>query len=76
MDKIKIHPLILLAIGISAISMCVRAYENLNATNGGYGITFGVLGVLFAILAVYGWMRNQRIDRINRRIKKGQKLIR
>jgi uncharacterized membrane protein YidH (DUF202 family) len=76
MNKIKIHPLILLGLAISALAMGMRAYESYGINKEGYGITFILLSIFFAVLAVYGWMRNQRIDKLNRRMKKGQKLIR
>ncbi|TWT25098.1 hypothetical protein [Planomicrobium sp. CPCC 101110] len=76
MNKLKIHPLILLGVGISSAIIGMRAYGNFSADNAGYGVALSVLGIFFAILAIYGWMRNQKIDRVNRRIKKGQKLIR
>ncbi|WP_106532056.1 hypothetical protein [Planomicrobium soli] len=76
MENVKIHPLILLALGISALSIGIRAYENYAIGNEKAGIALGVLCVFFTVLAAYGWLRNRRIERINRRIKKGQKLIR
>jgi cobalamin biosynthesis protein CobD/CbiB len=76
MEKKKIHPLILMGLAISAVAMEWRAFENYELNKEGYGIVFFLLGVFFAALAVYGWMRNQRLDRYNRRVKKGQKLIR
>lgn len=72
MDKTKIHPLILVAIGISAFAMGWRGYEDKD----GASTLFILLCIFLAVLAIYGWMRNRKIDRYNRRIKKGQKLIR
>jgi len=76
MSKAKIHPLILVALGISSFAMGWRAYDNFALHKSGYGITFTFLCVLLALLVIYGLMRNQRIASYNRRNKKGQKLIR
>lgn len=76
MNKVKIYPLILLGLATSAIAMGMRAYESYGINKDGHAITFILLSIFFAVLGVYGWMRNQRIDKLNRRMKKGQKLIR
>lgn len=76
MAKTKIHPLILAALGISAVGMWWRAYNNFSSGLNGYGMAFTILGIFLGGLVAYGILRNQRIDSFNRRHKKGQKLIR
>ncbi|MDN7242636.1 hypothetical protein QWY14_12550 [Planococcus sp. N028] len=76
MNKTKIHPLILLSLGISSFVMGWRGYENFTLHKDGYGMTFSFLCIFLALLAVYALMRNQRIESFNRRNKKGHKLIR
>lgn len=76
MTKTKIHPLILLSLAISSFAMGWRGYENFSLQKDGYGIMFTLLCIFLALLAVYGLMRNQRVESFNRRNKKGQKLIR
>lgn len=60
MSKPKIHPLILIALLINAISMGMFAYRNFNEEQPGSAIIFIILCLLLLGLAAYGWMENRR----------------
>jgi hypothetical protein len=59
----KISGLILLSLLISAISMGLLAYDHFSVQKIGYGIVFTILCFVFMAMAVYGLVRNNKIDR-------------
>jgi NADH:ubiquinone oxidoreductase subunit K len=74
MDRnIKIHPLILVSLMISAITMALFAYRTYSLENTGNTAVFMGLAVFCGALAVSGAARNRKTAELNNR-KKGQKL--
>lgn len=59
MDRVKIHPLILLSLLINVIAMGMFAYENYNENNLGYTGKF-------IVLTIYGLVRNSKINSIRK----------
>lgn len=61
MQKVKIHPLTLMALVISSFLMAWYAVENFNAGQNSYGMVFVLIGVFMAGLVIYGFIRNRSI---------------
>ncbi len=65
MEKVKIHPLIILALIISSISMALYAYRNYSNQEIGSGIVFTVLFIFLVGLVIHSIMRNKKINNEN-----------
>ncbi|MEH7389332.1 hypothetical protein [Bacillus sp. JJ1474] len=66
MDRIKIHPLILLSLFINAIAMGMFAFENYKENDIGYTVTFMIICLFLIVLTIYGLIRNSKIDHTNK----------
>lgn len=66
MDRIKIHPLILLSLFINSIAMGMFAFENYKENNIGYTVTFMILCLFLIGLIIYGFIRNSKINHTNK----------
>lgn len=62
MKKVKIHPLILVALLISSITMGLYAYRNFSEGETAYGLVFVLLCIFVLGLVLYGIVRNGRIS--------------
>lgn len=62
MEKVKIHPLILVALLFSSISMALYANRNFNANETAYGIVFVLLCIFMLGLVLYGIVRSRRVS--------------
>ncbi|UCZ54262.1 hypothetical protein LGQ02_05730 [Bacillus shivajii] len=67
LEKVRIHPLIILTLIMSSISMGIYAYQNYTNQEMGYGILFTLLFIFLIGLVIFGLMRNRKID--NKKIK-------
>jgi len=61
LKKVKIHPLILVALCFSSISMAMYAYRNFANQEIGNGIVLTVLFLFLVGLVIFGLLRNRRI---------------
>ncbi len=61
MEKVKINPLVLGSLSISALSMALYAFEQFNEHKVAYGVMFTVLAVLFTSLVVASVIRNKTL---------------
>jgi uncharacterized membrane protein (DUF485 family) len=59
----KFHPLVLLSLFINSIVMGIFAYDKYSENEIGYSITFVVLCVFFVLSTIYGFAKNNKIDR-------------
>ncbi|WP_164217156.1 hypothetical protein [Virgibacillus sp. YIM 98842] len=66
MEKVKIHPLILIALCFSSISMAMYAYRNFTNHETGNGIVFSVLFLFLVGLVIWGIIRNRKIKKESR----------
>lgn len=64
MEKVKIHPFILLALTLSSISMAMYAYRNFANQETGNGIVFSVLFLFLVGLVISGLVRNKKIKEL------------
>ncbi|MCM3610532.1 hypothetical protein M4S82_04660 [Planococcus sp. MERTA32b] len=62
MEKVKIHPLILVSLLFSSISMALYAFRNFSANETAYGIVFILLSIFMMGLVFYGIVRNRRVS--------------
>lgn len=62
MEKVKIHPLIILTLIMSSISMGMYAYRNFNNLETAYGIFFTLLSIFLIGLVVFGIIRNRKVE--------------
>ena len=62
-DTVKIQPLILFSLLISAVTMGLFAYTNYTEGHPGYGLTFVFLCLFFIALVIWGVIRNYRISK-------------
>ncbi|RNF39047.1 hypothetical protein EEX84_11720 [Planococcus salinus] len=60
-NAVKIQPLILLSLSISAVTMGLFAYLNYAEGHSGYGLIFVVLCLFFVAFVVWGLIRNHRL---------------
>ena len=60
------HPLLILTLFISSISMSIYAYRGYSNQEIGQGIIFTLLFILFSGLVVLGIINNQKIERENK----------
>ncbi|MRX74125.1 hypothetical protein GJU40_18550 [Bacillus lacus] len=63
MAKTSIHPLILLSLTISSAAMGLFSYQNYVENQMGYTAIFLLLCFLMITLAVYGFVRNGKINK-------------
>jgi lipopolysaccharide export LptBFGC system permease protein LptF len=61
LEKAKIHPLILLALCFSSISMAMYAYRNFANQEVGNSVVLTVLFIFFVGLVISGLIRNKKI---------------
>lgn len=62
-DAVKIQPLILLSLSISAVTMGLFAYVNYTEGHPGYGLIFVLLCLFFIVLVLWGVIRNREISK-------------
>lgn len=62
MEKVKIHPFIILTLITSSISMGIYAYRNFTNQEIAYGIFFTLLFIFLLGLVIFGFIRNRKID--------------
>ncbi|MFV8830131.1 hypothetical protein [Alkalihalobacterium sp. APHAB7] len=60
MGKVKTHPLIILALLMSSISMALYAYRNYINQEIGYGVVFTVLFIFLIGIVIHSIMRNKK----------------
>ena len=63
MPKVKINPLILLAVFFSSLTMVLYAYRSYSNQAIGQAITFTLLFIFFLGLVIWGIVRNKKIDK-------------
>lgn len=61
MERSKIQPLILISLTISAITMMLFAYANLNAGYPGYAVVFIVLAIALVVMVLFGLWSNRKL---------------
>jgi hypothetical protein len=61
MERSKIQPLILISLTISAITMILFAYANLNAGYPIYGFVFIVLAIALVVMVLFGLLSNRKL---------------
>lgn len=62
MKKVKIHPLIILSLIISSITMALYAHRSYINQETGYGMVFTLLVVLMVGMAIHSLIRNRKIN--------------
>lgn len=62
MEKVKIYPLILVALLISSITMVLYAYRSFSADEKVCGLVFALLCIFMLGLVLYGFVRNRRVS--------------
>ncbi|MGG1686721.1 hypothetical protein [Pseudalkalibacillus sp. NRS-1564] len=65
MNKPKFHPFTLINLFISAVAMGMFAYDMYSESKLAYTLTFVILCLFFTSSAIYGIIRNQKLDRAN-----------
>lgn len=66
LEKVRTHPFIILSLTLSSITMALYAYQNFENQEIGYGIVFTVLFLFLSGMAIYGFIRNQKIKSENK----------
>lgn len=61
MGRSKIQPLILVSLTVSALTMVLFAYANLDAGYSGYGLVFIVLAAVLVLMVIYGVLTNWKL---------------
>lgn len=63
MEKVRTHPFLIFSLILSSITMALYAYRNFNNQEIGYGMVFSVLFLFLIGMAVYGFIRNKKINK-------------
>ncbi|WP_373893199.1 hypothetical protein [Virgibacillus sp. CBA3643] len=66
MPKVKMHPLLILALFLNSIAISIYAYRGYSNLNIGQGITFTLLFILFIGVVILGIINNRKIERGNK----------
>lgn len=66
MPKVKVNPLILVALTISLITMVLYAYRSYSNQEIGNSVTFTILSFFILGLVIWGIFRNKKIEYANR----------
>lgn len=61
LEKVRTQPFIILSLILSSITIALYAYQNFANQEIGYGIVFTVLFLFLSGMAIYGFIRNQKI---------------
>ncbi|WP_226641601.1 hypothetical protein [Mesobacillus subterraneus] len=61
MEKVRMQPFIILSLILSSITMALYAYRNFANQELGYGIVFTALFLFLIGMALYGFIRNQKM---------------
>lgn len=65
MEKVRTQPFIIFSLILSSITMALYAYQNFANQEIGYGVVFTILFLFLIGMALYGLIRNQKMNKKN-----------
>ncbi len=65
MEKVRTQPFIIFSLILSSITMALYAYHNSANQEIGYGVVFTILFLFLIGMALYGLIRNQKMNNKN-----------